>query len=120
MRTLAGLPGFSSPFYVPTPPPFADWTLLSGGGTPYQPPPWTSGLSDLGAPVTYPAPDFSAGGILGAHLAARAAESKGLGGILGPVAGTFSPAPEPASPTTATASDPLAASFGQGPIPFGL
>jgi len=119
MRTLTGPFGFSSPVYIPTPPPFGDWTLLSSAGTPYQPPPWTPGLSDLTAPASYPAPDFSTGGILGAHLAARAAESNGFGGILGPVAGMFSSSPEPTTPTTATRSDPLAMSFGQGPIPFG-
>src|SRR3979490_1477780 len=120
MRTLAELYGLSSPFgNLTPPPPFADWTLLSGAGTPYPPPPWTPELNDLSAHVSYPTPDFSTGGILGAHLAARAAESNGLGGILGPVAGMFSPLPEPASPTTATTSDPLAASFGQGPLRFG-
>src|SRR5712671_3227658 len=116
MRTLTGPLGFSSPFYIPTPPPFADWTLLSGAGTPYQPPPWTPGLSDLTAPVSFPAPDVSTGGLLGAHLAARAAESNGLGGILGPVAGTFTSSPEPTGLTTAAGSDPLATSFGQNPV----
>ena len=114
MRTLAELLGLSPPFgNPPPPPPFADWTLFSGAGTPYAPPPWAPEPNDLNAPTSYPASDFSIGGILGPHLAARAAGSNGLGGILGPVAGTFSPPPEPAS-----ARDPFAASFGQGPIPF--
>jgi hypothetical protein len=52
-------------------------------------------------------------------MAARAAESNGFGGILGPVAGLFSSSPGPTGLTAPTGSDPLAASFGQGPIPFG-
>jgi hypothetical protein len=120
MRTLTGPLGFSSPFYIPTPPPFADWTLLSDAGTPYQPPPWTPELNDLSAPVPPPAPAFPTGGLLGAHLAARAAESNGSGGILGPVAGLFSSSSGPATPTTAPETDALAAPFGQNPIPFGL
>jgi hypothetical protein len=116
MRTLAELLGFSPPFGNPAPPPpFADW-LFSGAGTPYPSPPWTPELNDLSAPANPPAPDFSTGGILGAHLAARAAESNGFGGILGPVAGMFSSSPEPTGPTTASGSDPLAMSFGQNPF----
>ncbi len=120
MRTLTGPLGFSSPFYIPTPPPLADWTLLSGAGTPYQPPPWTPELNDLSAPIPPLAPAFPTGGLLDAHLAARAAESNGSGGILGPIAGVLSSPPGPTNRTTATGSDPLAMSFGQGPIPFGL
>jgi hypothetical protein len=120
MRVLAGLPGFSPIFDNPAPPPpFADWTLFSGAATPYAPPPWTPGLTDLSAPIPRPAPAFSTGGLLGAHLAARAGESNGFGGILGPVAGPFSSPAEPTNPTTATGSDPPAMSFGQGPTPFG-
>src|ERR1700730_5922179 len=119
MRTLAELLGLSPPFgNPPPPPPFADWTLLTGAGTPYAPPPWTPGLGDFGAPPNDPAPAFSTGGILSPHLAARA-ESNGFGGIVGPVAGTFSSSPEPTGLTTPTRSDPLAMSFGQGQIPFG-
>jgi hypothetical protein len=93
--------------------------LPSGAVIPYQPPPWPPGLNDLSAPETYSAPDSSTGGLLGAHLAARAAESNGFGGILGPVAGLFSSSPEPTGLTTPTGSDSLAMSFGQGQIPFG-
>jgi hypothetical protein len=93
--------------------------LFSGAATPYAPPPWAPEPNDLNAPTSYPASDFSIGGILGPHLAARAAEANGLGGILGPVAGQFSPSPEPTGLTTATGSHPLAMSFGQGQIPFG-
>jgi hypothetical protein len=116
MRTLTGPLGFSSPFYIPTPPPFSDWTLPSGAGIPYQPSPWTPGLNDLSAPASYPAPDVSTGGLLGPHLAARAAESNGLGGILGPVAGLFSSSLEPTGLATAAGSDPLGTSFGQNPF----
>ena len=120
MRTLAELYGLSPPFGNPAlPPPFADWTSFPDEGTRYAPPPWAPGLGDLGAPASAPAPAFSTGGILGPHLAARAAESNGFGGILGPVAGQFSPSPEPTGLTTPTGSDPLAMSFGQGQIPFG-
>src|ERR1700730_7842926 len=109
MRTLAELLGLSPPFgNPPPPPPFADWTSLSGAGTLYAPSPWTPGLGDFGAPLNDPAPAFSTGGILSPHLAARAAESNAFGGILGPVAGTFSSAPEPTGLTTPTRSDPLA------------
>src|SRR5690348_5803395 len=118
MRTLTGPLGFSSPFPIPTTPPFADWTLPSGAGTRYQPPPWTPGLNDPSAPATYSVPNSSTGGLLGPHLAARAAESNGFGGILGPVAGQFSRSPEPTSLTTLTETDPLAMSFGQGQIQF--
>src|SRR5712671_6818209 len=120
MRTLAELYGLSPPFGNPAlPPPFADWTSFPDEGTRYAPPPWAPGLGDLGAPASAPAPAFSTGGILGPHLAARAAESNGFGGILGPVAGQFSPSPEPTGLTTPTGSDPLAMSFGQGQIPYG-
>jgi hypothetical protein len=120
MRTLAELYELSPPFGNPAlPPPFADWTSFPDGGTPYAAPPWAPGLGDLGAPASAPAPAFSTGGILGPRLAARAAESNGFGGILGPVAGLFSSSPEPTGLTTPTGSDPLAMSFGQGQIPYG-
>jgi len=117
MRTLAELLGLSPPFGNPVPPPpFADWGLFPGAGTPHAPPPRTPGFDDVGAPASRPAPDFATGGLLDAHLAARAAESDGSGGILGPVAGMFG---SPPGPTTTPESDPLAASFGKWPSEFG-
>src|SRR4051812_33495752 len=112
MRTFSELLGLSPAFgNQAPPPPFADWSFFSGPPTPYAPPGWVAG-DEPGATVPRPIPDFAAGGLLGPHLAARAAEANGSGGILGPVVGVFGPPPEPAVLTGMAGTHPAALFLG--------